>query len=139
MGEENVGNEFGKTYGIWTVSAVAFTNAVLVPTFLIVFIMASVTALHKLTIILSVLSLGVALPFLSNLMSYNPMLWGVIDNIARMPKAYLSILLSVSLVLIVECTGRFIASQMSPSVTQVARERGSADWRALPSGEISCK
>ena len=115
----------GRSDGIWFFSSVVYMCVVLTPTLLILFEMSYITLLHVGSVVLSMVAL-VLVDYIINsplIFSIDTNLNTVINVIYECPAAWLTILLTVALLLLAECVMRGWQREWRPTVTQVYQER----------------
>ena len=125
IAREDVNSEDGRTAGIWFFSSITYMCLVLTPTLLVLFEMSYITLLHVGAVLLSVAAL-LLINFIINsplILSIDPSLNTVIDAIYECPSAWLTILLTLSVLLLAECVMRGAQREWRPTVTQVYQER----------------
>ena len=115
----------GRNDGIWFFSSIVYMCVVLTPTLLVLFEMSYITLLHVGSVLLSVFALGL-IDYIINsplIFSIDTNLNTVINQIYSCPAAWLTILLTVAMLLLVECVMRGWQREWQPTVTQVYQER----------------
>ena len=110
-------------YGLWSISTTILTIVAIVPNFIVIFIMTNINAISVFFIFGSIMSIFTFTYGLSKWLSYNPNLYGVIDEIYWDKYIWLIILLTTMIPFILELTYRFIKRQFSPSLAQVLQEK----------------
>jgi hypothetical protein len=118
-------HEDGKMNDLFLWSTVVYSGTVLTPTFLVLFTMYSVTLIHVVAVVLSVLSFYVATYILSLLLDLNTSLYGTIARLYIAPTFWLCVVVTVSIPLLVELALKSFQSQFSPTFTDLLRERSS--------------
>jgi len=113
----------GKVHGLWFTSTVVYFGVVLVPTFLILYIMLSITIVHFISIFLSVAALFVMCFMAAYFIRINSDLYGVIDEMYADPGAWLTLILALLTPLILEMIWRGLKRDLRPSLTEILQER----------------
>jgi len=118
----NVAAPGGQTHDWWVTSTVVYFAVVLVPTFMILYEMNSWTFLHMTAIAISVFTLYFCTWLINLLSAIDPDLYGVVDRIYANANAWLTLVMTVGIPLIVELTFRYAHRQFSPTYTEVLQE-----------------
>ena len=121
----DVNRSDGRSDGMWFFSSIVYMCVVLTPTLVVLFEMSYITLLHVGSVVLSILAL-VLIDYIINsplILSIDTNLNTVINVIYSCPAAWLTILLTVSLLLLAECTMRGWQREWRPTVTQIYQER----------------
>ena len=115
----------GRNDGMWFFSSIVYMCVVLTPTLLVLFEMSYITLLHVGSVLLSVVAL-VLINYIINsplIEHIDTNLNTVINQIYSCPAAWLTILLTVAVLLLAECVMRGWQREWWPTVTQVYQER----------------
>lgn len=124
MGTMNGAME-GQATGIWVFSSIVFNCVVLLPSTIIIFNMTNITIVHVFCIFCSIGSYYLTV-YLFNVPGWfwsNPDLNGVTNAVLRTPTAWLSVILTVSIPLLLEFVWRSTRRNLRPSLNRVLRER----------------
>lgn len=114
----------GQTRGLWFCSTVIYYGSILVPTFMIVFNMSTVTILHVLAVFITSIASCFLFNFVMSLaLAFEPDLYGVVWKMYCDPVTWLWMLWSVSACLLTELIWRFSRSMLRPSFTTIIKER----------------
>lgn len=133
LADQDIESE-GDIRGLWFVSTTSFFAASLAPSFLILLLMTSVSALHKITIIVSIGAVFFFVPILNMFIELNPNLYGVVNHMFHSSMFWLTLIITLSIIVLSEMAWQFIC-RFHPSVTEVLQERNSAAFKALPKEE----
>jgi hypothetical protein len=110
-------------FGLWSISIVIFECVALVPSLLILFLMENISFLHILSIVMSITALFVFNLALGHWLSYNPDLYGVMEQIYGDGYVWLVVLLTVSVPLLAELAFRGMMVQNTPTLGHVLKEK----------------
>jgi len=83
----------------------------------------TVTLLHHLSLFLSIASLFVVTYLYNAFLSYNPDLYGVLDEILVHPQSYHLMVLTCAIPLLLELSWRGFARDLRPSYTEILQEK----------------
>lgn len=124
----NVTTESGHSAGMWHGSTSTYIAVVLVPTFLALLVIKSVTVIHMLSILISVVSLFFFLyvlniAYVDMELDLNPDLYGVVNQIFASPLAWLTLLLAVMIPLLLEAAWLGLKQELCPDMVTVMQER----------------
>jgi hypothetical protein len=123
LGMNNVMDPMGRTHGHWTVSTVVFLAVALVPTFLVILEMSTISLLHILSILSSISSLFLFTFLLSKVQSYNPELYGDGSYAWSKPAVWLTLILVVMIPLVLEIAYRGLVRDLRPTFVNILQER----------------
>jgi len=113
----------GYTHGLWYTSTIVYYCVVLVPTLLIIFNMVSITTFHAASVLISLATL-LSFTFVASLLiGVNAELYGVINQMYTYPHAWLVIMMSVSIPLLLELLYRAMRLHLRPTFAQILQER----------------
>jgi phospholipid-transporting ATPase len=122
LGYNSVVHANGQTNGLTFMSSVAYYAVVLIPTFLIYFEMQSFTFFHALTIFLSLLAVFL-INFIINVFGgLVPDMYGEVDSLYANPMAWLTIIWTMMVPLLVELSFRAFHRHLTPFYTHILQE-----------------
>jgi len=96
---------------------------ILVPTFLILFVMLSITFFHFMAIFLSILALFVMCFMASFFVTLNSDLYGIIGEVYADPMAWLTMILALMTPMALELLWRGLKRDLRPTLTEILQER----------------
>ena len=109
---------------LWLSSTIVFYAVAIVPSLLVVFLMENFTLVHFLSIFPCSLGSIFLFSWLLNFSeSYNPDLYGVINQIYTSATAWLILLIACSIPLLMELAIRGIRRHLRPSFTEILQEK----------------
>ncbi len=109
--------------GLWFYSTVSYFAVALLPNILIFFEMSTVTLLHIIMISLTIVGIFLLCWIANITLSFNPDLYYVVNQMYESPCAWLTLVLTITVPVLIECVIRFYSVMFDPSEIQVLREK----------------
>ena len=125
VGVADVSVESGRPAGLWFFSMIVYLCVVLTPTLLVLFEVSTITLLQLLAVGVSMGAL-LLITFIINsplIFSIDPNLSSIVDEIYQCPSAYLLVLVTLAVPLLIELLYRGWQREHHPTITQIFQER----------------
>ena len=122
--EDDISPQGGYIRGLFTGSTLTYFSIILVPTFMVMYNMSTITIIHILAVfITSVASCFLFNWLLSLLPRFNPELYGVVEYMYQDPVSWIWLLWTVTTCLLTELVWRGGRNMLRPSFTTILKER----------------
>jgi len=122
MDQQFVARSDGLTHDLWYTSTICYYCVVLLPTLIILFEMQSQTIVHYISIGISLVTLFLFVYLINVFRTLDSDLYGVINRLYGTASAWLIIIITVAIPLIVEGTFRAFKRHLRPTYTQILQE-----------------
>lgn len=113
----------GKNFGLWHISTLQIISLAILPNFYIFLIMDSITLVHVVSVVCSLLYVAIAVLIFSSSTSVNVDLYGHIPTLFASPQSWLIVILAVAFPTLIELAWKFGRLNLRPTLTQILRER----------------